>query len=152
MRFGKFPNELRNFRRRNFRAAATRNGTATPSTPVNRHSPHCDCGGLLFFIALLIGDCPLRYTNERNTKERPPAEVAVSDFFSEKKSRNISLQSFSSRWLPSLWSLWRLNTTTGSDTPFEKLKRYLAYQRNKHIHFLFSSPKSPLFLLVAPYV
>lgn len=88
-------------------------------------------------VSFFVADYLISLTNEKNIKERPHAQVAVSDFFREKKSRNISLQSLSSRWLSSLWSLWRLNTTIGNNTHFEKLKRYLAYQRTNTSIFFF---------------
>lgn len=103
------------------------------STPVNRHCQHCDCGGFSFFVALMMGDCPTR----RKPKSDPVRRLRFRIFFSEKKSRNISLQSHSSRRLPSLWLIWLLNTTNGSVTPFEKLKRYLAISKKQTHPFSF---------------
>lgn len=87
----------------------------------------------------------MSHTNEKNSKERPHAEVAVSDFFSEKGilKHILAILFFSVAFL--IVVAIAIDTTIGSDNHFEKLKRYLASQRKTLPFSFFIAKINPIF-------
>lgn len=103
---------------------------------------------VFFFIAY----CLICRTNEKNSKERPHAEVAVSNFFNEKEipKHILALLFFSVANLTMITVTIAARASRGTAL-LRNLKGILHIKERDTSIFFFHRPKSPLFFLVAPY-